>query len=148
MSILATQICLLTKKYWQVTDWSVSISACKVTCSQGRPYHRQCQRQSQSDLSWWHTACPSTSSTPAGCPSPWTPWPGRSCSSQCLLFLPRSQGPAVVQGSHVARTFEDFKSQQTFPRTTHVMTFASPRKFWAATDESLISSFTATFCPL
>ena len=31
---------------------------------------------------------------------------------------------------------------------THVMTFASPRKFWAATDESLISSFTATFCPL
>ena len=28
------------------------------------------------------------------------------------------------------------------------MTFASPRKFWVATDESFISSFTATFCPL
>ena len=52
----------------------------------------------------------------------------------------------VLQGP--LRMLNQLQKLPVIERNTHVMTFASPRKFWAAADESLISSFTATFCPL
>ena len=98
-----------------ITGCTESICNSKFTCSRGRPYHKQCQRQSQSGPFWWHTAFLSTASTPANSPSPWTPWPGRSCSSQCPPSPPRSRGPAVVRGSRVARTFENVESAAKAP---------------------------------
>ena len=92
-----------------VKTWMLSILDCGhasyFTCSPSRPCHKQCRRQIQSGPSWWHTVCPWTAGTPASCPSPWTRWPERSCSSRCLPCLPQWPGRAVLPDSHVAKTW-------------------------------------------
>ena len=84
------------------------------------------------------------------------PFPMNSVTRKILLFTPPPLPSSITRPRSRTR-FSCCKDLRKFILTTifinylectYVMTFASPRKFWVAADESFISSFTATFWPL